>query len=430
MQISLENTGTLERKMTVEVPAEKITSAIEQKLQTMSRQVKISGFRPGKVPMRVVRQRFGKQVSQEVVADTMRSSYQEAILQEKLRPAGNPQIEPLNLETDQDLKYIATFEVYPDISLAELSNLEVEVADVKLADSDIDNMLEKLRKQKMNWKEVDRAAKQEDQVTIDFKGTMNDEEFPGGTQNDFTVLLGNSTLLPDFEKQLKGVKKGQEKSFDIEFPENYMQQELAGEVATFAIQVKKVEEGELPEMDETFVKEFGVQDGELSSLKEQLKGNMTLELDQRKKVFAKDQVMLQLYETNEFEIPNSMVQDEIKVLRAHSMKDMNIQDESKLPDSLFEKEAKRRISLGLMIGEIASQNEIKLDQEKVNEHLNMLASGYTKPEEVIQYYRSNQQAMANVEILVMEEQVVEFVLNQAKQVNKSFTYDEFVNDKA
>ena len=430
MQISLENTGTLERKMTVEVPAEKITSAIEQKLQTMSRQVKISGFRPGKVPMRVVRQRFGKQVSQEVVADTMRSSYQEAILQEKLRPAGNPQIEPLNLETDQDLKYIATFEVYPEISLAELSKLEVEVADVKVANSDIDNMLEKLRKQKMNWKEVDRAAKQEDQVTIDFIGTMNDEEFPGGTQNDFTVVLGNSTLLPDFEKQLEGVKKGQEKSFDIEFPENYMQQELAGKVATFTIQVKKVEEGELPKMDEAFVKEFGIQDGELSSLKEQLKSNMTLELDQRKKVFAKDQVMQQLYETNEFEIPNSMVQDEIKVLRAHSMKDMNIQDESKLPDSLFEKEAMRRISLGLMIGEIASQNEIKLDQEKVDEHLNTLASGYTKPEEVIQYYRSNQQAMANVEILVMEEQVVEFVLNQANQVNKSFTYDEFVNNKA
>lgn len=430
MQISLENTGTLERKMTVEIPAEKITSAIEQKLQNMSRQVKISGFRPGKVPMRVVRQRFGKQVSQEVVADTMRSSYQEAILQEKLRPAGNPHIEPLNLETDQDLKYIATFEVYPDISLAELSQLEIEVADVEVADSDIDNMLEKLRKQKMNWKEVNRVAKQDDQVTIDFKGTMNDEEFPGGSQEDFAVVLGNSTLLPEFEKQLEGVKRDQEKSFDIEFPENYMQQELAEKIATFTIKVKKVEEGELPEMDETFVKEFGIQDGELSSLKEQLKSNMALELNQRKKAFEKDQVMKQLYEANKFEIPNSMVLDEIKVLRAHTMKDMNIQDESKLPDSMFEEEAKRRISLGLMIGEIATQNEIKLDQEKVNEHLNVIASGYSKPEEVIQYYRGNQQAMANIEILVMEEQVVEFVLDQAKQVNKSFSYDEFVNKQA
>lgn len=430
MQISLENTGALERKMTVEVPAEKITSAIEQKLQNMSRQVKISGFRPGKVPMSVVRQRFGKQVSQEVVADTMRSSYQEAIIQEKLRPAGNPHIEPLNLETDQDLKYIATFEVYPDISLAELSKLEVEVADVEVADSDIDKMLEKLRKQKMNWKEVDRVAKQEDQVTIDFKGTMNDEEFVGGSQENFTVVLGNSTLLPEFEKQLEGVKKDQEKSFDIEFPENYMQQELAGKVATFAINIKKVEEGELPEMDETFVEEFGIQDGELSSLKEQLKSNMKLELDQRKKAFEKDQVMQQLYEANNFDIPNSMVLDEIKALRSHTMKDMNIQDESNLPDSMFEEEAKRRISLGLMIGEIATQNEIKLDREKVNEHLNVIASGYSKPEEVIQYYRSNQQAMANIEILVMEQQVVEFVLDQAKQVNKSFAYDEFVNKQA
>jgi len=430
MQISLENTGTLERKMTVEVPVEKVTSAIEQKLQNMSRQVRISGFRPGKVPMRVVRQRFGKQVSQEVVADTMSSSYQEAIIQEKLRPAGTPHIEPLNLETDQDLKYVATFEVYPEISLAALSKLEVEVADVEVVDSDIDSMLEKLRKQKMNWKEVDRAAKQADQVTIDFKGTINDEEFTGGSQESFTVVIGDSTLLPDFEKQLKGVKKDQDKSFEVTFPDDYMQQDLAGKAAKFEINVKKVSEGDLPEMDENLVKEFGIQDGNLNTLKEQLKSNMTLELDQRKKVYNKDQVMQQLFEASEFDIPNSMVLDEIKAIRSHTMRDMNIQDESKLPDDMFEEEAKKRISLGLMIGEIASQNDLKLNQDKVNEHLGMIASSYSKPDEVIQYYRSNQQAMANVEILVMEEQVVEFVIEQAKQVNKSFAYDEFVNFQA
>lgn len=429
MQISLENTGSLERKMTVEVPVEKINSAIEQKLQNMSRQVKISGFRPGKVPMRVVRQRFGKQVSQEVLADTMKSSYQEAIIKEKLRPAGSPQIEQLNLEMDQDLKYVATFEVYPEIHLADLNKLEIEVADVEIMSSDTDAMIEKLRKQKMNWKEVDRDSKIDDQVKIDFKGTIDNEEFAGGSQDDFKFVLGNSTLLPDFEKQLNGVKKGQEKTFDVTFPDNYMQQELAGKVATFAIKVKSVEEGELPELNEELVKEFGVEDGSLDSLIEQLNTNMSLELAQRKKAFDKDQVMNQLYNANEFEIPSAMVTEEIKVLRTHNMRDRNIQDESQLPDSLFEDEARRRISLGLMIGEIASQNNIKLDQDKVNEHLSMLASGYSKPEEVIQYYRNNQQAMANIEILVMEEQVVEFVLHQARQIKKAFTYDEFISNQ-
>ncbi len=427
MHVSLETTGALERKMTVEVPAEKVTSAIEQRLQKMTRQVKISGFRPGKVPLHIVRQRFGKQVFQEVVADTMQSSYQEAIHQEKLRPAGSPQIEPLNLETDQDLKYIATFEVYPEINLTDTSEFEIEIADVEISDSDIDNMLEKLRKPKMRWSEVDREAMNDDQVTIDFKGTIDGELFPGGSQDNFSFVVGGSTLLPEFEKQLYGVKKDEVKSFDVTFPEDYMQQELAEKVATFEVKVKKIEEGKLPEFDEAFVKEFGIEDGNLDSLKEQLKKNMSVELEQRKKAFVKDQVMQCLYESNKCEIPGALVIQEIQALRKQSMSNMNIKDESKLPDSLFEEEAKRRISLGLIIGEIVQKNEIQLDNEKVNDQLNMMASSYTKPEEVIQYYRNNLQAMASIESLVMEEQVVDWVLNKAKKTSKSFAFDEFVN---
>ncbi len=336
MHVSLETTGALERKMTVEVPAEKVTSAIEQRLQKMTRQVKISGFRPGKVPLHIVRQRFGKQVFQEVVADTMQSSYQEAIHQEKLRPAGSPQIEPLNLETDQDLKYIATFEVYPEINLTDTSEFEIEIADVEISDSDIDNMLEKLRKPKMRWSEVDREAMNDDQVTIDFKGTIDGELFPGGSQDNFSFVVGGSTLLPEFEKQLYGVKKDEVKSFDVTFPEDYMQQELAEKVATFEVKVKKIEEGKLPEFDEAFVKEFGIEDGNLDSLKEQLKKNMSVELEQRKKAFVKDQVMQCLYESNKCEIPGALVIQEIQALRKQSMSNMNIKDESKLPDSLFE----------------------------------------------------------------------------------------------
>ncbi len=427
MQVSLETTGTLERKMTVEVPAEKVTSAIEQRLQKMRQQVKISGFRPGKVPLNIVKQRFGKQVFQEVVADTMQSSYQEAILQEKLRPAGSPKIEPLNVENEQDLKYIATFEVYPEIDLADVSTFEIEVADVEITDQDTDNVLEKLRKQKVQWSEVDRAAKNDDQVTIDFKGAIDGELFPGGTSENFSVVLGNSNLLPEFENQLEGVKKDEQKTFDVTFPKDYMQKDLAEKTAAFEVKVHKVETGELPEVDEDFIKGLGIEDGSIDTLKEQLKESMQAELTQRKMAFDKAQVMQCLLDKNEFVVPNSLVHREIHALREQSMQEMNLKDESKLPDTLFEEEAKRRISLGLMIGEIVQQNEIKLDNGKVNDHINMIAASYGRPEEVVSYYRNNPQAMASIESVVMEEQAVEWILSQAKQISKSFTFDEFVN---
>ena len=427
MQVSLETTGALERKMTIEVPAEKVSSAMQQRLQRMSREVKISGFRPGKVPMRVVKQRFGKQIFQEVVADTMQSTYQEAIQQEKLRPAGSPQIEPLNLEADQDLKYIATFEVYPEINLADISEVEIAIAEVEIAESDINSMLDKLRAPKMKWNEIARKAKKDDQVTIDFKGSIEGEFFEGGSQDDFPIVLGSGSLLPEFEEQLFDVIKDEEKSFEVTFPKDYMQKDLAEKVATFVIKVKKVEAGELPALDEDFVKEFGIEDGNLDALKEQLKSNMSVELEQRKKAFVKGRVMQSLFDTNEFEIPNALVKQEIEALRKQSMNEMKVKDESKLPDSLFEEEAKRRISLGLIIGEIVQKNELQLDSDKVTDQLNMIASSYNQPEEVIQYYRNNVQAMASVESLVMEEQVVDWVLNQAKKTSKSFTFDEFVN---
>ena len=427
MQVSLETTSALERKMTIEVPAEKVTTAMEQRLQKMCKQVKISGFRQGKVPLKLVKQRYGKQVFQEVVADTMQTSYQEAILQEKLRPAGSPHIEPLNLESNQDLKYVATFEVYPEINLADTSQFEIEIAEVEITESDIDDVIGKLRKQKTSWKEVDRKSQKDDQITIDFKGTLDGEEFAGGTQDNFSVVLGSSTLLPDFEKKLYGLTKGEEKTFEVTFPKDYMQHELAEKTATFEIKVNKVEQGELPEINEEFVKEFGIDDGNIETLKQQVRDNMSNELEQRKKAFVKDQVMRKLHDSNEFDIPKALVNQEIQALRQQSMNSMNIKDESKLPDTLFEEEAKRRISLGLIIGEIVNENKIQLDSDKVNEQLNLIASSYAKPDEVIRYYRSNVQAMANIESAVMEEQVVDWVLEKAKKTSKSITFDEFVN---
>ncbi len=432
MQVSLETSEGLERKMTVEVPAEEVNSAIEIKLKNLSANVKMSGFRPGKVPLRAVRQQYGKKVTQEVIAETMQTSFQQAVIQEKLRPAGSPDIEPVSLEINQNLKYIATFEVYPEVELADASKFEIEVADVEIADADIDDVVEKLLKQKINWTEVDRKAKQDDQVTMNFVGKIDGEVFDGGSQENFPTVIGSNNLLPDFEKQLEGVVKGDKKSFEVTFPKDYMQPDLAEKVATFEIEVLKVEEGEVPELSEEIIKEFGIEEGTTEAFRKQLNDNMTLEMDQRKKTFVKNSVMESLFAEIKVDIPNTLLKQEIVALRGQAMSNMQMPDNSGLPDDvlpdrLFEEEAKKRISLGLIISEIVQKKEIKLDQDKVSQQLNVIAASYGKPEEVIQYYRSNRDAMANIEMLVMEEQVVDYVLGEAKKKSKKFSFDEFVN---
>jgi trigger factor len=432
MQVSLEISEGLERKMTVEVPAEEVNSAIEVKLKKLSENVKMSGFRPGKVPLRAVRQQYGKKVTQEVIAETMQTSFQKAVIQEKLRPAGSPSIEPVSVEISKNLKYIATFEVYPEIDLIDSSTLEIEVADVEMTEADIDDIVNKLLKQKTIWTEVDRKAEQDDQVTMNFVGKIDGEVFDGGSQDNFPTVIGSSNLLPDFEKQLTGVAKGDKKSFDVTFPKDYMQQNLAEKVATFDIEVLKVEAGELPELTEEIIKEFGVEEGTAEAFRKQLSDNMTLEMSQRVKAFEKNSVMETLFEGIKVDIPKSLVKQEIVALRGQAMSNMQMPENSGLPDDvlpdhLFEEEAKKRISLGLIISEIVQKKEIKLDQDKVTQQLNVIAGGYGKPEEVIQYYRSNRDAMANIEMLVMEEQVVDYVLGEAKKKSKKFSFDEFVN---
>ncbi|MCY4641154.1 MAG: trigger factor [Gammaproteobacteria bacterium] len=429
MQVSLETTGKLGRRMTVEVPGETIRSELEKKLQGMSRQVKIPGFRPGKVPLKVVRQRFGQQARDEVLADTMHSSYREAIDQEKLRPAGPPQIEPVNLEDGQDLKFIATFEVFPDIELADAGTFEITVAQAEVTSGDIDDMIGKLRRQRMQWQEIDRAAGQEDRVTLDFKGTLDGEAFPGGSQDDYVAVMGHSGLLPEFERELEGMCKGDAKSFPLRFPKEYHQPELAEKTAVFEVNVKKVEAGELPEAGEEFVRELGIQDGNLDTLREQLERNLKGELEQRKKAFDKSQVMKCLFESNEFELPASLLEQEVQAVRDQFMQTMQIKEESKLPQDMLEEQAKRRTALGLIIGEIIRQNEIQLDPARVSRELNAIASSYANPEEIVQYYRGNVQAMAGIESKVMEDQVVEWVLERARQVPRAFTFDEMVNDQ-
>ena len=418
MEVSVEETSELGRKMTVLVPADKIEAAISERLNSLKGRVKIDGFRPGKVPLNVVKQRYGQQVRQEVMADEMQASYREAVLQEKLRPASGPAIEPTQIESGKDLTFIATFDVYPEITLCDFGGLTIDVPVSEVVEQDIEETIERMRQQGIEWNVVEEAAQNGHRITIDFTGKMNGEEFDGGKANDFPLILGEGGMIAGFEENLIGLKAGDEKSFTVTFPDDYGNKDLAGQEATFEINVKKVEEGTLPEVNAEFVKSFGINDGETETLKSEIRQSLEAELQQQLNAKTKEQVMQALLENNELTLPDSMVAQEIEVLRKQALENFKMENDSELPDSLFEEEAKRRVKLGLMIGEIVNEQKLQVDVQLVNQRIQQLASQYQDPNQVIQYYQTNTQARASVESLVMEDQVVEWILDKVNQ-NKS-----------
>ncbi len=427
MQVSVEETSVLGRKMTVMVPADKIENEIIQRLNSLKGRVKIDGFRPGKVPLNVVRQRYGTQVRQEVMADEMQASYREAVLQEKLRPAMGPSIEPTQAEKGKDLTFIATFDVYPDIQLCEFSKLKIDVPVSEVGEQDIDETLEKMRKQRITWQSIDAPSQNGQRITIDFVGKLDGEEFEGGKANDFPLVLGEGGMIEGFEDQLLGLNAGDSKIFAVTFPKDYGNEKLAGQEATFDIEVKKVEEGVLPEMDAEFVKSFGVEAGSLDALKDEIRKSLTDQLQQQLNAKTKDSVMQCLAEQNEVLLPDSMVQQEIAALRKQAQENFKMEKDSELPDSLFEEEAKRRVKLGLIIGEIVTAQKLQLDTQLVDQRIEQMASQYAEYDQVIQYYRTNNQARASIESLVMEDQVVEWVLGQATQNKIQEKFADIVN---
>lgn len=429
MQVSVEETSELGRKMTVMIAADKIESAIVQRLNSLKGRVKIDGFRPGKVPMNVVKQRYGSQVRQEVMADEMQASYREAILQEKLRPASGPAIEPTQVESGKDVTFIATFDVYPEIKLCEFSGLTVEVPTSEVVDQDIEDTIERMRKQHVDWQVVEGAAQNEQRVTIDFVGTLDGEEFDGGKAEDFPMVLGDGGMIAGFEENLLGLKVGDKKSFAVTFPKDYGNEKLAGQEATFNVTVKKVEEGTLPEIDADFVRTFGINDGEAETLKAEIRKSLESELQQQLNSIAKEQVMNSLLENNEVVLPETMVAQEIDALRKQAQENFKMESDSELPDSLFEEEAKRRVKLGLIIGEIVNEQKMQVDTQLVTQRIQQLAAQYQDPNQVIQYYQSNTQARASVESLVMEDQVVEWILSKVTQNKNKQTFTEVVKPR-
>ncbi len=419
MQVSVENTSTLERRMTVQIPAERVDSAVQSRLQSMARTVRLDGFRPGKVPFKVVERKFGPQVRLETLGEVISSTYQEAIQQQNLRPASDPNIEPPKGGSGENVEYVATFEVYPDFEPAPVTDIKVSRPMAEVSDADIDGMLEKLRKQRGSWEEVDRAAEMGDRVIIDFEGTIDGESFSGNKASNVPLELGSKTMIDSFEDQLVGVKADDERTIEVTFPADYSFADVAGKQARFAIKVHKVAAASLPELNDEFANTFGIAEGGLEGLRAEVRKNMERELSQTVKNKVKRQVFDALLEQNAIEIPKALADSEIDALiKQAQQQGMQAKDRA-----AYENEASRRVALGLIIGELVKRNQIQVDPERVRSEVENIAASYEKPDEVVQYYFSNREALAGVQSYVMEDTVTDWILEQAQVTEEAATFD-------
>ncbi len=430
MQVTEESVEGLQRTIKIQVPTADIDSAVHKKLQSLSKEVRLNGFRPGKVPIQVVRKRFGGQVRQEVLGDVINDSYQKALTQENYRPAGMPSIEPVKMEEGaEDFAYTATFEVYPEIELANLSDATVTKTESSIEESDLDEMMETLREQRKVWNEVDRASENGDQVVMDFVGSIDGEEFPGGSAKEAPLELGSNSMIPGFEDQLIGVSKGDEKTITVNFPDNYRATDLAGKEAQFQITVHAVKSSELPEVNDEFAREFGIEEGGVESLRADIKSNMQRELNQTLENKDKQAVMDLLLEKNDFSVPGSLVTEEIDRLKKQLADQMQVPEGSQpeLDDEMFRSDAERRVKLGLLVAEIIKSHELKPDPDKVRSTIESMAASYEDPQQVVDYYYSNREYMQNIEGLVLEQQVSEWVMSQATVQARELPFKEVMN---
>ncbi|MCE0557586.1 MULTISPECIES: trigger factor [unclassified Motilimonas] len=434
MQASVETTQGLERRLTITVPGENFDKELNSRLSQLAKTQRIDGFRPGKVPAKVIQKRFGAAVSNEVAGELMQRNFFEAIMAEKLNPAGAPALEPSERKAGEDFTFVATFEVYPEVALGDFAALEVEKKTATVTDADLDNMLVTLQKQHATWVEVDAPAADENQATIDFVGTIDGEEFDGGKAEGFKLAIGAGRMIPGFEDGVKGKKAGESFDIDVTFPEEYHAENLKGKAAKFAITLSKVEALELPEINEEFVKKFGVESGDIEALKAEVKKNMTRELEQTLKNSVKEQVLDAVVKANEIDVPKSLVASEVDVLRQQAMQrfggQMDPKNMPELPAELFEEQAVRRVKVGLLLGEVIRSNELKVDEARVDAIIENAASAYEDPAEVVAYYKGNKEALQNIQNVALEEQAVEFILEKAKVVEKETTFDEVMNKAA
>ena len=415
MDVSVENTGGLERRMTVQVPAERIEEQVQSRLESMSKTVRLDGFRPGKVPLKVIEKKYGKQVRLEVVDEVVNSTMQEALSQESIRPVGRPSVEPKAIQPGEPLEYVATFEVFPELNGMLDYGFKVTKPVVEITNDDVKNMLGNLQRQRVTWNMVERAAQQGDQVNIDFEGTVGGAPFAGNKAEQMSLVLGANTMIPGFEDQLAGVSAGDEKTLKVTFPADYSAAEVAGKEAEFQVKVNSVSEPVLPELDDDFARAFGIDENGMDGLREEITSNMQRELNGLITSKLKEQVFNGLLEANPVDVPRTMIESEIQQLQS--------QESSKGMDpAALQATAERRVKLGVLISEIVKLNNIQIDPDRVRTVVDTIAASYEKPEEVVQWYYGNQEMLAGVQSSVMEELAVEWVIaNSGVEVTEEET---------
>lgn len=428
MQVSVEITSGLGRRLTIGVPAERVEAEVNARLEKASRNVRIKGFRQGRVPMKVVRQRFGAGVRQEVLGEVMTQSFYEAVRQEDLRPAGQPTIEPRSLATGRDIEFTATFEVYPDIDLIDFAKLSIEKPASTVEDADIERMIEVLRTQQSTWETVDRPAADGDRVNIDFAGRRDGEAFEGGTAKGTDLVLGSGRMVPGFESGIVGMTAGETRTVSLSMPENYHAEALKGAAVEFEITVNSVSARKLPELDDAFFERYGVSEGGIDAFRVEVRNNMERELRQALRNKLKGRVLESLLERTEVEVPGALVSQEIESLRRQAIRQFGGDearfDGSMLPDEMFRSQAERRVSLGLLLGEVIRRESLKADPARVRQMVEETASTYEEPQEVINWYYGNREQLATIEAVALEDQVIDLILGRANVAENACSYEE------
>ncbi|RUM53408.1 MAG: trigger factor, partial [Marinomonas sp.] len=392
MQVSVETTSPIERVLTISVPAARIDDKVNAEVAKTAKTVRIDGFRKGKVPVSVVKKRFGQSIRMEALEQVMRDAYVEAIQAESINPAGMPAIEPKNIAEGADLEFVAKVEVYPTIELADASKIEVNRVVADVTEADVDTMLETLRKQNAEWSAVEREAKDGDQVTIDFEGFLGEEAFEGGAAQGHKLVLGSNSMIPGFEEGIVGIKAGEERTITVTFPESYQAEHLAGKEASFKITAHEVADQVLPELNDEFASKFGLETADLASLRAEVQKNMERELSQAVKAKLKNSLFDQLLALNPVDVPASLVEQEVNGLRqqaARQFGNMEGFDPSQLPAELFSEEATKRAKIGLLISEVIQKNELKVEDDRVRAFLEDMAQAYQEPQQVVEFYLNN-----------------------------------------
>ncbi len=435
MQVSVETTEGLERRMTVTIPAEQIEKEVDSRLKSLTRTVRIKGFRPGKVPLSVVTKRYGPHVRQEVINEMTQTTFRDAIEEQKIELASRPRIEPREVEpkAGEDYEYTAVFDVIERFDIAPVQDIKITKPVAEISDQDIDNMVETLRKQRASWQEVDRPAQQGDQLIIDFRGTVGGEDFEGNEGKQIPVELGAGKFIPGFEEQLEGLKAGDERTIELTFPEDYHAKDLAGKEAAFEVKVHTVSEPVLPELDEEFVRSFDVPDGKVESLREEIRRSMQDELDQAIRDNIKEQVMEALLAANPVELPRGRVEEQIDLLMSQMRETLQSQGaqfgDLNLDRSMFEEQARKRVALGMLTSEIVKQQNMVPAPERVRTKVETVAAGYDNPEGVVNWYYAEPERLSSIESLVLEDQVVDWVTENADVTEEPTTFDEMMKNK-